>query len=93
MRHLKFEWDMVPPPVPSIHPSIRHNIFSSTQQLEIQLSVIHNYASQYLGLVIGSAKPAAKSWAIGAWLFHNNSPACGETCSDHWTTESVENSV
>ncbi len=26
---------------------------SYTQQLEIQLSVIHNYASQYLGLVIG----------------------------------------
>ena len=32
-----------------------------TQQLEIQLSVIHNYASQYLGLVIGSEKPSAKS--------------------------------
>ena len=27
----------------------------------IQLSVIHNYASQYLGLVIGSEKPVAKS--------------------------------
>ena len=32
-----------------------------TQQIEIQLSVIHNYASQYLGLVIGSEKPTAKS--------------------------------
>ncbi len=32
-----------------------------TQQLEIQLSVIHNYASQYLGLVVGSENPAAKS--------------------------------
>ncbi len=35
-----------------------------TQQIEIQLSVIHNYASHYLGLVIGSENPAAKSYSI-----------------------------
>ncbi len=37
------------------------NLILFTQQVEIQLSVIHNYASHYLGLVIGSENPAAKS--------------------------------
>ncbi len=54
----------------------------TTQQLEIQLSVIHNYASHYLGLVIGIENPAAKSYSIGPAC--NNitiiiiSPTCGK---------------